>query len=139
MARIRAAEWESEDYWRARIAGYMRGELDPKEALAPRVVYAATGGAALEGFIAGHLTRRFDCHGEVEWIDVVRERRRTGIASGLLRMLAEWFVDQEARRICADPGNAQARRFYEYHGATELNKHWMVWNDISSVLEGTAR
>src|SRR5690242_21632708 len=30
MARIRAAEWETEEYWNKRIRAYMAGELDPK-------------------------------------------------------------------------------------------------------------
>ena len=88
----------------------------------------------LGGFIAGHLTRRFSCDGELEWIDVVRERRRSGIASELLRVLAAWFVEREALRVCVDPGNAVARFFYARHGAEALNQHWLVWSDISVVL-----
>jgi hypothetical protein len=61
MARIRAAEWETEDYWRDRISRYMNRELHPQQALMPRVSYVAAEGETLVGFIAGHLTRRFAC------------------------------------------------------------------------------
>ena len=136
MARIRAAEWETEDYWRKRIAGYLDGELHPQKALKPRVSYVSYEGDSLAGFIAGHLTRRYSCDGELEWINVIPERRGSGIASELLRLLAAWFVVQKALRICVDvqPTNAAARRFYMRHGAEELNPHWLVWNDISAVL-----
>ncbi len=136
MARIRAADWETEQYWTARISGYLAGELHPREALSPRVIYVATEADSLVGFIAGHLTRRYKCDGELEWINVIPEQRRSGVASELLRHLAAWFVKQQASRVCIDvqPGNIAARRFYAKHGAEKLNEHWLVWDDIKNVL-----
>jgi ribosomal protein S18 acetylase RimI-like enzyme len=136
MARIRAAEWETEEYWRFRISRYLARELHPRQALMPRASYVALEGDALVGFIAGHLTRRFACDGELEWINVIPERRGSGVASELLRLLAAWFATQKASRICVDvePANTPARRFYTRHGAEDLNPHWLVWNDINVVL-----
>ncbi len=56
MARLRAATWGDEEYWRIRISEYLNGKLDPPEALKPRVAYIATSDDALIGLIAGHLT-----------------------------------------------------------------------------------
>ncbi len=111
MAQIRAAEWESEEYWKGRITGYLDGKLHPRQALMPRVIYVALEDDSLVGFIAGHLTRRCACHGELQWINVIWERRGTGIASELLRRAAAWFAEQKALRICVnvDPGNTTAR------------------------------
>jgi ribosomal protein S18 acetylase RimI-like enzyme len=136
MARIRAARWETEEFWEKRISGYLDGEHHPQKALMPRVIYVATEGNSLVGFIAGHLTRRYECDGELEWIDVIPAHRRSGVASELLRLLAAWFSGQNARRICVDvdPANTVARRFYTRHGAESLNPHWLVWNDINVVL-----
>jgi ribosomal protein S18 acetylase RimI-like enzyme len=136
MARIRAAEWETEEYWKARISRYMKLELHPQHALIPRVSYVALEGETLVGFIAGHLTRRFACDGELEWINVVPEHRGSAVGSDLLRLLATWFAEQKALRICVDvdPANTTARRFYKRHGADNLNEHWLVWNDIKIVL-----
>jgi hypothetical protein len=67
MARIRASEWGTEEYWIARITGYLDGELHPQKALIPRVIYVALENASLIGFIAGHLTQRYNCDGELEW------------------------------------------------------------------------
>jgi len=136
MARIRAGEWGAEEYWRVRISRYLDRELHPQQALLPRVIYVALEGDSLVGFIAGHLTRRYACDGELEWINVIRERRGSVVASELLRLLAAWFAKQKASRICVDvdPANTTARRFYMRHGADNLNEHWLVWNDIKVVL-----
>jgi GNAT superfamily N-acetyltransferase len=137
MARIRTLSWGTEDYWRTRIAAYMACELHPQHALLPRVNYVALEGDAVVGLIAGHLTTRHACDGELEWIDVVPEKRGSGVASELFRRLAAWLVEQKARRICVDvdPANSTARRFYARNGADELKPHWMVWNDVSVVLD----
>lgn len=141
MARIRAASWGDQEYWRVRILGYLRCEIYPREALKPRASYVAVEKNEVVGLIAGHLTQRHGCDGELEWIDVVAERRGSGIASELLRRLAAWFVEHNASKICADvqPANTVARRFYARHGAEELNPHWMIWQDIKTVLRDGAR
>ena len=135
MAQIRSAERVTDEYWKTRIQRYMRGEHDPQKALKPRMLYVALQNSAVVGFIAGHLTRRYECDGELQWINVMEVERNTGIATALLRLLAQWFVSQHAFKICVDvdPENIVARNFYIRHGATELNRHWLVWNDIRSI------
>jgi|SRR5579871_462822 ribosomal protein S18 acetylase RimI-like enzyme len=137
MARLRAATWGSEEYWTTRIAAYMNLTHAPRKALEPRVAYVAIINNSVAGFIAGHLTTRNACVGELQWIDVAREYQRGGIASVLLARLAAWFAQQNALRICVDvePSNAIARAFYRKHGAVDLRKSWMVWEDIRTVLE----
>jgi GNAT superfamily N-acetyltransferase len=136
IARIRAAEGGEEEYWRIRISQYLDCKLHPQHALMPRVMYVALERDSLVGFIAGHLTRRYGCEGELEWINVITPSRGGGTASELLRRLAAWFAEQKASRICVDvdPANTTARRFYTRHGAEKLNDCWLVWNDISVVL-----
>ena len=136
MARIRAAEWGDEEHWRTRISRYLDCEHNPQHALAPRVMFVALEADSLVGFIAGHLTRRYACDGELQWINVIPGSRGSGISSELLRRLGAWFSEQKASRICVnvDPANTGARRFYTRHGAQKLNDHWLVWNDIRVVL-----
>jgi ribosomal protein S18 acetylase RimI-like enzyme len=136
MARIRAAEWETEEYWTNRVSLYLNCEEDPQKVLKPRVAYVAKYDQTLVGFIAGHLTRRHACDGELEWITVIPEYRGSPVAPGLLRLLAAWFVEQKAMRVCVDvdPANMRARRFYKRHGSVNLHKHWLVRNDINAVL-----
>ncbi len=135
MARIRANEWGEPEYWERRIAGYLHGELNPRQARAPRACFVAVEEGAVIGFAAGHLTTRYACDGELQWINVIPESRGTGMASELLRLMARWFVENKALRICVDvdPNNSTARAFYRRHGAEMLNEHWLVWNDISAL------
>ena len=88
------------------------------------------------GFIAGHLTRRFHCDGELQWINVSSAQRRQGVATQLLRELADWFASNNAHRVCVDvqPRNAAARAFYTRHGAEPLNSHWLVWPNIVEAM-----
>lgn len=118
-----------------RMTRYLAGEHHPQHALMPRGMWVALHDDAAIGYIAGHLTRRFGCDGELQWIYVVREHRRTQVASKLLRLLAYWFLKHDARYVCVDVGDDAARPFYRRHGAVDLSKHWMVWNDIGVVLE----
>lgn len=136
MARIRALEQGDEKYWTTRISRYLDCEHHPQHALMPRIMYVALEDGFVVGFIAGHLTRRYACDGELQWINVIPERRGGRIASELLRRLAAWFAEQGASRICVnvDPANLSAQRFYRRHGAQALNQHWLVWSDIKVVL-----
>ena len=136
MARIREAEWETHEHWQARIAGYLDGTHDPRNALATREAFVAMVDDEVVGFIAGHCTTRHGCTGELEWINVARTHRGRGIASALLRAMAGWFVETAATNVCVDvdPANHAARRLYEFHGARELNPHWLVWDDIGGML-----
>jgi GNAT superfamily N-acetyltransferase len=134
LSRLRSLGWGEIDYWIPRITAYMDGTSNPQKALPERIIYVAMDGEKVIGLIAGHLTRRFDCDGELEWIDVDTEYRRKGIASELVKILAKWFAGQGAKKICVDPGNENARKFYAANGAGNLNQHWMYWEDISAVL-----
>lgn len=134
LAKIRAAEWESEEYWMRRISGYLKYERHPQQALMPRIIYVATADGLIAGFIAGHLSQRLGCDGELEWINVIPSYRRKGIASELVKQLAIWFIEKNAFKICVN-GSGQ---FYETLGAKQFNKHWMIWEDIrqSPVFHG---
>jgi ribosomal protein S18 acetylase RimI-like enzyme len=136
MAEIRTGDWGCEEYWRDRILQYLTRKLHPREALRPRVSFVCVERKRIVGLIAGHLTRRFGCDGELEWISVRPQYRSRGIASQLLCRLAEWFVAHDAQRVCVDvePSNQVARRFYARHGAEDLKPHWMVWEDIRAVI-----
>jgi len=134
LAKIRAAEWESDEYWMWRISGYLNRELHPQLALIPRVLYLAADNNIIVGFVAGHLTQRFGCDGELEWINVILSYRRQGIARKLVKLLANWFIQNKARRICVDGSGP----FYEKLGAAQLNEHWMIWNDIGQVSSANA-
>ena len=120
---------------RNRWDGYMRGLHHPREALKPRIAFAALAGERMAGYIAGHFSRRYGTEGELESVYVRKEHQRLGIGTSLLELLANWFSAEGRRSVCVgiDPANPY-RKFYEKHGARYLNRHWLVWDDIGIVL-----
>ena len=132
MAAIRAREWNNEDFWMARIAGYLGGTYSPQRALGPRAMFVAAHADQVVGFVAGHLTRRFECDGELQWINVVEDYRGQGIARKLVAAMMQWFSSKNASRICVNVAaeNLVARRLYSQLGAAAMNNAWMVWNEI---------
>src|SRR3954469_11105485 len=85
MALIRARERGTQDEWETRIAAYLAGTHHPQKALRPRACYVAIIDETLGGFVAGHLTRRYGCDGELQWINVHPEWQRKQVGCGLLR------------------------------------------------------
>lgn len=141
MARIRAEGWGTREYWERRIAGYMSGDVHPHESLPQRVAYVAVDESqddSMAGLVAGHLTHRLECDGELEWINVAQEHRTAGVGFQLMVMMARWFDWMNARRICVnvEPTNTVARNFYAGMGARMLDANWMVWDDIRTVRPG---
>jgi GNAT superfamily N-acetyltransferase len=134
MARLREQSgWEGGGS-AERMGRYLRGEHHPQHAQAARIAFVAEDGNGLVGFIAGHLTTRFDCDGELQWLLVDPAARGGPAATQLWAHLRDWFVAQQSRRVCVnvEPGNARARRFYARMGAMELSSHWMVWSDVAA-------
>ena len=134
LAQIRGSLSGYKELWHDRISAYMNCTHHPQHALRPRIIYVAIVDGTIVGFIAGHLTQRFDCDGELQWINVIENFARKGIASKLVKNLATWFATQHASRICVDPGDDKARLFYAANGAKSLDPHWMYWPDIKSII-----
>lgn len=118
-----------------RLSEYMTGQHNPQLALPRRSVLCATLGQSPVGYVAGHLSRRFDCEGELQWIYVVASARRQRIGGALVCLLAEWFAAQRVARVCVnvDPNNGSACGFFSAHGARRRDEHWFVWDDISQA------
>ena len=113
---------------------YLRGEHHPQLALGPRQMWVAWDGPEPVGYVSGHLTERFACDGELQKIYVAAPFRRRNVGVQLVGRLARWFSEYDARRICVNVGDEKARPFYLAAGATALQPHWMVWNDICEAL-----
>jgi predicted GNAT family acetyltransferase len=135
MAKIRAQERRDRKFWTDRISLYMRGEHNPQHALAERVVFVAVDNQEVVGFAAGHRTRRLDCDGELQWIDVAIDKRRQGIAETLIAQLGLWFVEHNANRVCVNVAteNVAARQLYAKCGAHPLKEGWMVWDNAQFI------
>ena len=119
----------------SRMAAYLEGRHHPQQALAPRVAFLAEHGDDVVGYIAGHLTERHGCHGEVQYLYVAQDARRMGVGSELLECLAGWFIEHNATKLCvnANLDSPPAVPFYLSHGATPLNPYWYVWSDARQL------
>ncbi len=96
-------------------------------------------GKEVIGYIAGHLTTRHNCGGEVQYLYVRPAYRRHGVARDLLHLMADWFHSYSAVRVCvsADIDSPSALAFYQHEGAVPLfagKKGWWVWERIDNLL-----
>jgi GNAT superfamily N-acetyltransferase len=119
-----------------RMAAYLEGRHHPREALPPRTAFVAEHDGMVVGYIAGHLTRRRGCEGEVQYLFVASRVRRSGVGSRLLERLARWFATQGARKIGVnvDPESEGAGAFYARHGAVPRSTFWSEWEDIGVLF-----
>jgi hypothetical protein len=55
----------------------------------------------------------------------------------LLRLLAGWFQEQGASKVCVNVNidSPAAQPFYASLAAFPLNKYWYIWEDIGVILE----
>lgn len=132
MARLRDACGWTGGAGALTMQRYLAGEHHPQYARAPRAAFVAEAAGETLGFVAGHLTARFECDGELQRMLVAPAWRGGPVSAVLLRSLAHWFAVQGANRICVNvaPESARARRFYGRHGAIDLSEFWMVWPDV---------
>lgn len=141
IARLCADSRQEVGYWNARIGAYVKIEFNPHQATESRMVYVAIEKGVIIGFIAGHLTKRQEYVGQIQWIGTAPQNRRTGIASDLLWILAGWFIENNVNsvRVDVDPENFVTRDFYKRHHAFGLNQHWLYWDDIAVVVNSRDR
>jgi GNAT superfamily N-acetyltransferase len=102
MAVLRSYHWETAAFWETRVEHYLFGGHSPQQAQPEHAAFVAEEDSSVAGFVAGHLTRRYQCDGELQWINVAPDYRGRGIAGSLLMAMARWFAQQNARRVCVD-------------------------------------
>ncbi len=136
IAKLCANAPQELGYWKARIHGYLNLELNPHQATNTRLVYIAVHKDIIVGFIAGHLTKRAEYTGQIQWIMTGDQCRRTGIGSELLWIMAGWFIEHNvvSVRVDVDPENTGTWLFYQHHHALSINRYWLFWDDIQLVL-----
>ena len=136
LAKIRSLEWGTVEYWINRIEGYLSKVNNPQGAKSERTILVLEVDNKIVGFIAGHATNRYNCQGELQWVNVLSEYQGQSLASYLLKGVARWFVENDILSVCVnvEPDNANAIAFYTKNQAQSINEHWMKWEDIGSLL-----
>ncbi len=116
---------------RLRISGYFDGSYHPRSSQADRTLVVADCQGVV-GFGAGHVSTRLGCTGELQWLFVLPQWQRQGIATALLKSLADWFGRLQSTRVIVDaPPDNPSRAFYVSHGAIPLDAYWLHWPDIA--------
>lgn len=136
MVKCRLADPTDDGAADPRMLAYFDRQHHPQHALLSRVGYVALHDDTVVGYIAGHRTTRNGCSGEVQYLFVSPAYRRQGIATALLRLLAEWFIANGAQKVCvgvAADSPAEARPFFESVGASPLKKNWYAWENIAAI------
>ncbi len=119
------------EHLRPRVKGYFDGSYHPSHAMAPRAMFVAVTNGRIVGFVAGHLSTRMGCEGELQWIFVRPSEQRRGIGAALLRPMADWFKKVGGTHVIVDaPPGHPSRDFYRHFGALPLDSYWLHWPDI---------
>lgn len=124
-----------------RMVAYLESRHHPQQALVPRAAFVAEDSGMVVGYIAGHLTRRFECEGEIQYLYVAPMYRGRDVARRLLAMQAHWFLQHRAHKIGVnvEPENSRAVAFYKRQGAIALRPFWLIWHDIRALPLGRSR
>ncbi|WDF78644.1 GNAT family N-acetyltransferase [Mucilaginibacter sp. KACC 22773] len=104
----------------------------PASARPQRVIFKAIDQDRMVGYLAVHLTSRYDKDAEIQSFYVLKEYQRRGIGTALLKEVASWAMNLNAKSLCVGiaPENPYQQIYLKY-GGTFLNPHWIVWDDIN--------
>jgi len=116
---------------------YLSGESSPKAALRDRIMLKACLDNKMVGFIAGHLTTRFDKDAEIESFYTQDGDESTSAWAQLLLHFIDWAKQHEAMSLCVGigPEHNQYREFLIQYGARFVNPRWVYWDDMGALAE----
>ncbi len=117
--------------WQTYFAG-----KSPQTSKPERVVLKVIIDDKIAGYIAGHLTTRYEIDAEIQSFYILKEHQRKGIGKLLLTELVNWLLAINAHSLCVGiaPGNPY-KAFYLKYGGQYLNEHWIWWDDINELAD----
>lgn len=112
---------------------YFKGN-SPQTSKLERIVLKATIDNHMIGYLAGHLTNRFEKDAEIQSFYLLKQYQRQGIGTKLLLKFTKWLSLQQAKSVCVGIApNNKYQAFYLKHGGKYLNEHWIYWSNIHLV------
>lgn len=110
---------------------YFRGE-SPQTSKPERIVFKAVIDGRVVGYIAGHLTTRYNKDAEIQSFFILKAHQRKGLGGMLFLKFIAWLYAQNAKSLCVGimPDNPY-KAFYLKQGGQYLNPHWIYWDDVS--------
>ena len=112
---------------------YFNGQ-SPANSKPERIVLKAVEDGQIIGYIAAHLTNRYDRDAEIQSFYILKDRQRKGVGSKLLLKLQDWLTAQNAGSLCVgiSPENPY-KAFYLKYGGGYINPHWICWDDLGKL------
>ncbi|MBW4891254.1 GNAT family N-acetyltransferase [Mucilaginibacter sp. HMF5004] len=106
----------------------------PASAKPERVVYKAVLNGHIIGYVAGHLTTRYEKDAEIQAFYLLKEQQRKGYGTKMLAHLLDWFKQFNVKSVCVgiDKDNPY-QQFYLKHGGEHINEHWIGWDDVVAL------
>jgi GNAT superfamily N-acetyltransferase len=110
------------------------GGRSPQTSLPERIAFKALTGDQIVGYIAGHLTTRYNLDTEIQSFYVLKEYQRKGVGSALLMAFVNWLKKNNATTLCVGIARQNPyQAFYLKHGGKYLNEHWIWWDDLAAL------
>jgi GNAT superfamily N-acetyltransferase len=125
-------DFETRRYrWKTWFAGQ-----SPASAKPARTFFKVVDNEKMIGYLAIHLTTRYDTNAEIQSFYIVKQYQRKGIGTQLLKHAVSWMAKHDATSVCVGiaPENPY-QAFYLKHGGSFLNPHWIVWGDVNLLRE----
>ncbi|QEM05627.1 GNAT family N-acetyltransferase [Mucilaginibacter rubeus] len=124
-------DFETRQYrWKTWFAAQSPATSKPQ-----RVLFKAVADNSIIGYIAVHLTTRYEKDAEIQSFYVLKEYQRKGIGTGLLLNAVNWLETQHTKSLCVGIAkNTPYRAFYIKYGGGHLNEHWICWEDVAAII-----
>ncbi|MCW3090437.1 MAG: family N-acetyltransferase [Ferruginibacter sp.] len=114
---------------------YFKGE-SPNGSKSGRLILKAEIGDKIVGFIAGHLTTRYEKDAEIQSFYVLKEYQRKRIGTDLFHTLTGWMMEQGVRSLCVGFAlENKYQAFYLKKGGRYLNPHWICWDNLEEIAQ----
>ncbi len=112
---------------------YFQGQ-SPQTSKPERVVFKVMSNDRIVGYLAGHLTTRFNLDAEIQSFYILKSYQRQGLGTRLLRHFVEWLISKKVTTLCVGiaPLN-KYKAFYLKHNGQYIDDHWVYWADIKEM------
>jgi GNAT superfamily N-acetyltransferase len=93
----------------------------PQSSKPERIVLKAVEKGKIVGYIAGHLTTRYEMDAEIQSFYILKPYQRTGIGTALLGRFIDWLASKGSKSLCVGiASNNKYKAFYLKHGGLTL-------------------
>jgi ribosomal protein S18 acetylase RimI-like enzyme len=117
----------------SRWSTYFKGQ-SPQTSKPDRLILKAVINNKIVGYLAGHLTTRYNLDAEIQSFYILKQQQRLGLGKKLLTEFAKWLVSKNVASLCVGIASTNKyKAFYIKNGGQYLNDHWIYWTDIKEL------